>query len=247
MGRVEEEIARGNAWFVGDQFAWADRLDIARVYGRRARLFRACIEGSRNAMGRAVRVLDAGCGDGYWLHRLGTLEGVSWSGFDYNPVRLERARLRVPGADLRLASWDDYTPDLPFDVVLLNQVIEHIPDDRAVLSAVRGWLRPGGCLILGTTNEGCRLQVWRRARRGGTEKTDHVHFYTESEMVGKVVLAGFQVEQIMREVFCSGIDRLDGPVLRSAWGFALYTGLTFLFPSQCSDFYLVCRRSGGQD
>lgn len=234
---VEEHIATGNQWYVGRQFTWADKPSIRRIYARRSEYFVACLERARARLGPPLRVLDIGCGDGYWLHRLRDLPGVELAGVDYNPLRVERARQAAPHAKIHCADFMAFRPDQAFDVVLLNQVIEHIDDDVGVLRRVRELLRPAGVLIVGTPNEGSRLQRWRIR----PEATDHVHFYTEDEVRQKLEQAGFAIESVMREVFYVGFDAPYYRLTRWGWGFRLLELLTRWWPSQCSDYYFECR------
>lgn len=232
---VAEQIARGNYWYVGSQFAWASRPSIRPIYQRRFEFFTACIERTRARLGSPVRVLDAGCGDGYWLTRLGEIEGVELTGVDYNPLRVERAREVARDVSVVLGDMTTYRPPRPFDVLLLSQIIEHVEDDVGLLRTTRGLLRPGGCLILGTPNEGSRLQRWRVPA-----DTDHVHFYTEPEIRAKIERAGFVVDSVMREVFYVGIDWLYYGLARRRWGFRLLEWMTRRWPSECSDYYFEC-------
>jgi len=126
-----------------------------------------------------------------------------------------------------------------FDLVLLNQVIEHVQDDEGLLRTLRGLLGPGGTLILGTTNEGCFFQR-RQVRRRGTGATDHVHFYTEREIRSKIQRTGFDVAGVLREVYFLINDRIHNRLVRTRPGFALLTALTVLLPGGCSDYYFEC-------
>ncbi len=45
---------------------------------------------------------------------------------------------------------DDYRGTADFDVVVMNHVIEHIPEPIAALKRIHKLLKPGGALILGT-------------------------------------------------------------------------------------------------
>ena len=67
------------------------------------------------------------------------------------------------------------------DVVFLNHVLEHVPDDEGALRSVRRVLRPGGLLILGVPNEGCGWwQLAYRLQPKSRAQSDHVHFYVIS-------------------------------------------------------------------
>ncbi len=234
---VAEAIAKGNHWYVGSQFAWARRPAIVPVYDRRYDFFVACIERARRRLGSPVRLLDAGCGDGYWLVRLADVPGLERTGIDYNPLRVERARAVAPTVPITCSAIADCRPERPFDVVLLSQVIEHVEDDIGLLRAARGLLRPGGTLIVGTPNEGSALQRWRVE---GSD-TDHAHLYTEAEITGKIRAAGYEIDGVMREIFYVGFDTPYYGLARWSWGFRLLEWLTRRWPSQCSDYYFECR------
>lgn len=236
---VEARIRAGDPWYVGSQFEWAEKPAIRPIYAKRFAYFRACGERARTRLGRRLRLLDAGCGDGYWLMRLAGVPDVELTGIDYNPLRVERARRVAPHATVTCSDLMSYEPEEPFDLVLLNQVIEHVADDVALLARVRALLRPGGVLILGTPNEGSLLQRWRVPAG-----TDHVHLYTEDEVRRTLARAGFEIESVMREIFYVGSDTVYYGLARRRWGFALLELLTRLLPSQCSDYYFECRMAG---
>jgi SAM-dependent methyltransferase len=172
--------------------------------------------------------------------RLSALPDIELFGADYNPLRVERARQAAPAASIVNTSLHEFAPEQRFDVILLSQVIEHVADDVGLLRHVSRLLRPGGVLILGTTNEGSLLQRIDRRRTGSGALTDHVHFYTEREVRRKLVGAGLAPVSVMREVFF--FFRYDWYYSLTARerGFAFLELLTRLVPSQCSDFYFEC-------
>ncbi len=96
------------------------------------------------------RVLENGCGIGMYLQPLGrALHTPLIYGLEYEFERAKRAGLSqgvgrvVCGAGERLPY-----PDGCFDVVLSNEVIEHVQDDRLALAEMARVLRPGGRLVL---------------------------------------------------------------------------------------------------
>ena len=243
---VAEQVRQGNPWYVGSQFEWAERASSRPIYRKRHEFFLQCIGRVQERIGRPARALDVGCGDGYWLWRLAEIADVEWTGLDYNRVRVERARQAAPDADIRQADVTELDPGEPFDVILFNQVIEHVADDVGLLRRIGALLSDQGTLILGTTNEGCRLQrLAARLRRSGTA-TDHVHFYTEPVIRRRIEQAGLVVNGVMREVFYPGIDPLFYWLTTRSWGFNLLEGLSRLFPSQCSDYYFECEKPRGE-
>lgn len=239
--KVLQKIAQKDSWYVGSHFEWADQDGIRTLYDKRCRFFMDCIRSARGRLGEKLRLLDVGCGDGYWIKRLREESGLEVSGIDYNPLRIERAGRAVSPELVKCVNIFEFESAELFDVILLNQVIEHVQEDRMLLKKLRGLLRVGGVLILGTTNEGCFLQQWSLHRRGASFETDHVHFYTEDEVRKKICDAGFSADRVFREVFYPGNDRIYYGLMRRGWGFKLLEFLTLLFASQCSDYYFECR------
>lgn len=62
--RVSEEIEKGNSWYVGSHFGYAQRPHIRPIYKNRYRYFLSCIQHAKARLGTEIRMLDAGCGDG---------------------------------------------------------------------------------------------------------------------------------------------------------------------------------------
>ena len=239
---IDKKIQEGDPWYVGSQFEWADQLFIRPIYERRHIFFADCIERMKCRDRSTISVLDAGCGDGYWLDRLSNIRGVKFTGVDSNPLRVERAKTAVPDAVILHADLAKFETDERFDIILLNQVIEHVEDDVVLLQKLHSHLRSDGVLLLGTTNEGSLLHRLARV----LEKqalTDHVHFYTEKIIRHKILAAGFTVGPVMREVFFPGNERLYYWLLKKRWGVRLLEYMTHICPSQCSDYYFECRKS----
>ena len=145
-----------------DPAVQARRLQACRV--QFARIF----EHSRNIVEPVARhipldgkrVLDFGCGTGALSIAL-ALEGANVVGVDPTPVSLDAALARAQyfGCERHFQAVKVGTapglpfPDRSFDVVILNSVLEFIPQDREkyVLDFVR-LLTPGGHLVISTEN-----------------------------------------------------------------------------------------------
>jgi SAM-dependent methyltransferase len=239
---VAQAILEDNPWYTGSQFEWANKPWIKPIYAGRHRYFAQCIERAKQRRSGELPMLDAGCGDGYWLATLQGIEGIRLSGIDYNPLRVERAQQAVPHLSVRCQSLLDYPEEARFEIILCSQVIEHLADDMSLLRKLHALLVPGGTLILGTPNQGSPLARWRdqRYKRRGFI-TDHVQFYTEPVIRHKIGAAGFSIDSVLREVFFPGDERLQYPLTKRRWGFRLLEILTVLMPWQCSDFYFECR------
>lgn len=104
------------------------------------------------------RVLDLGCGVGEYV-RAFARHGARPIGSDIAPARLVEARQRVSATGTEgvrgfLAAAGESLPfrDASMDVIVLNEVIEHVADDRATLREIARVLAPGGTCILYAPN-----------------------------------------------------------------------------------------------
>jgi 2-polyprenyl-3-methyl-5-hydroxy-6-metoxy-1,4-benzoquinol methylase len=93
------------------------------------------------------RVLDIGCGVGSTLTAFHP--DYSCVGYDPSADAVEFARAQHPQFELHVGTSSDAADSIAgVDVVLLNDVIEHVPDDRAMLREVVERMRPGSVLVV---------------------------------------------------------------------------------------------------
>ena len=140
---------------------------------------------------RNVRVLDIGCGFGESLgyHRA--------RGCDAHGVEADANILRVGeryGLQVMHGLFDpkDY-PACSFDVVTLDQVIEHVADPLLVLRGINQVLKPGGLLIISTPNAGgWGARVFGR-RWIHWHVPYHLQFFSRASMERAAAIAGFEL------------------------------------------------------
>lgn len=95
-------------------------------------------------------MLDLGCGIGTFVRRFRELTPHAY-GVDISADRVLEGSRTVPGL---LCSESERLPfrDQVFDLVLLNEVIEHVRDDRRTLREALRVTRPGGHVVVYAPN-----------------------------------------------------------------------------------------------
>lgn len=97
------------------------------------------------------KVLDVGCGDGRFLHRM---QAAGWTvdGIDFDAKAVANAKrlygLTLRHGDLRAAGL----PASQFEAVTMSHVIEHVLDPVGLLAEIKRLLKPGGHLVITTPN-----------------------------------------------------------------------------------------------
>jgi ubiquinone/menaquinone biosynthesis C-methylase UbiE len=102
------------------------------------------------------RVLDVGCGPGYFVRMLAEAVGPTGSavGIDAAPEMLDYARRkarRLPNCRFEAGSAEALPfPDASFDVVMSSLMLHHLPDGLRLQAAIemKRVLRPGGVVLL---------------------------------------------------------------------------------------------------
>lgn len=94
------------------------------------------------------KIVDLGCGDGRLLYALikrGLLKNASEVvGIDLAEERIERVKQILPSVKGIVADGCNVKelPDSHFDIVICQQVIEHVPDDKVLLEEIKRLLNP---------------------------------------------------------------------------------------------------------
>lgn len=106
-----------------------------------------------------ARVVDAGAGAGLLVE---VLRGAGFDAYGIEPGERGVARAAAEGRPVRREAIEEHAArDL--DAAVLWHVLEHLADPVAALARVRGWLRPGGLLLVGVPNVGS----WQARIAGG--------------------------------------------------------------------------------
>ena len=144
-----------------------------------------------------ARVLDVGCGEGWFSAALHEA-GHSVVGADVSAVAVERARARAPEVEFAVGE-ETRLPfdDSAFSVAWLGEVLEHVRDGIGLLEDVARVLGPGGRLLASTPDHPwwlrLRLGLDRRAfERHFEPRADHLRFFTRRTLAELLDAGGFE-------------------------------------------------------
>jgi 2-polyprenyl-3-methyl-5-hydroxy-6-metoxy-1,4-benzoquinol methylase len=176
----EEQIRRSYA--MAEDHEYADE-DCSRSINAHMSLF------TIRKLACGGRLLDVGCATGYFLN-------AARLDFDVMGVELSRwaaehARTRL-GLNIHCGTIDDLPPaEGPFDVLTLNDVIEHVTDPQRTLHRAASLLRPGGILYLITPDVRSLSARILRGRWWGFRPA-HLYYFSADTLSRMLERAGLE-------------------------------------------------------
>jgi SAM-dependent methyltransferase len=115
-------------------------------YSPVSRMFRPHLWPLGNGCGRDL--LDIGCSSG---RHVADFRRRGWrvAGIDIDEAAIARARLAMPDGDFRAGDPEDVDFEAHrFDLIRLDNTLEHVPAPETLLARARLWLRDGGRIII---------------------------------------------------------------------------------------------------
>jgi 2-polyprenyl-3-methyl-5-hydroxy-6-metoxy-1,4-benzoquinol methylase len=163
---------------------------------------RAVVQGGRvrtlrRWLSSGATVMEVGCGEGQLLQAIKADGDPSWRvvGVDISEEACEA--LRRTGLEMRCAQFEDLDwPAATVDIVIMNQVIEHLADPRACVARAAALLRPGGLLLIETPSVGSWDRDWVAPDKwGGWHCPRHWSLYTRESLSALLEQQGLRVER----------------------------------------------------
>lgn len=200
---------------------------------------------------KTLRLLDIGVDNGVSRRHIEVHPGTECIEFHGVDIRFREEIYRKPNWQLYLDDLMLGIPSVPsetFDVVLCEQVLEHLPEIDVAMASLSRVLKPGGVLIVGVPifPEGLHL-----VRRWGVPLVDrlmqrkkargHVQAWSKRTFVGDIVKHS-QLEVLDAR----GFRVISGGLLRGLenyrWWWATNRSLGAVLPGLCTELQLVCRK-----
>lgn len=150
-------------------------------------------------------VLDLGCGEGrhtLGLHYLLQQHAITLIGVDLNFADLQTAkqRLQVQSADKPPGACAGFMQSdglcLPyanhtFDHVICSEVLEHIPDDKQMLSEITRVLKPGGRLCVSVPRAWPEKICWWLEKRYHQVEGGHIRIFNGRALNQQITNMGY--------------------------------------------------------
>lgn len=159
------------------------------------RLARAQVELVSRFCPAPARLLDVGSGAGCFL-AAAYQEGFDVSGLEPSAACVRLVEERLPAARMVHGTIEDATiAPGSYDVVTLWDVLEHLPDPRAIVRRIATWLAPGGALVL-QLPDGGSLPARIFGRRWPLLLREHLTYFDEATMTRLLTEEGYRVAAI---------------------------------------------------
>jgi 2-polyprenyl-3-methyl-5-hydroxy-6-metoxy-1,4-benzoquinol methylase len=181
---------------------------------------------ARLRLGRPLKILDYGCGQGRYAAlacQFGTVDAV-----DLSESGIAVARECFPGPSYHCADVYEYQPSATYDAILSIEVLEHVPDQRLYCRRMRQMISPAGTLLLTMPNKLAAARYWKPAERQ-VSRQPLENWLLSNELRSLLRTSGFKVRRVttkyvaydrqgMRRIANSvKLNRLTGGGVRRIW------------------------------
>jgi SAM-dependent methyltransferase len=160
------------------------------------------VDFARFPLAAGDRVLDLGCGGGrhaFECYRRGArVVALDRDGEEIREVARWFAAMKeegeAPEGSSAVAMEGDALhlpfPDESFDVVIVSEVMEHVPDDKGVLAEMVRVLRPGGRIAVTVPRYGPEKICWALSDAYHEVEGGHIRIYRAGELLDRIREAG---------------------------------------------------------
>ena len=172
--------------------------------------------------GRSGRLLDMGCGLGFFLKTVASCEQWEAHGCEISPAAVHYARNTLGLQNVMVGRLQDVSlPQHSFDIITMWDVLDHILNPDPLLARCHDLLREDGILFIRTPNvfnQLLRARVKKAVRglRPGVSylmARDHFHHYSQASIRKLLRRNGFRSVEFTHLHPIEGLSK-SGPVVR---------------------------------
>lgn len=136
------------------------------------------------------KILDIGCSGGYFLD---VMEGWERYGIELSSPYAELAKTKY-GSNIHIGTLEDYKcPDCQFDIITLQDVLDHMINPLQALKRCNSILKPNGLIVIKVHNNSCLFAKLSGARFYAIIPPYHLTYFNKRSLVEALSRAGFKV------------------------------------------------------
>ncbi len=143
------------------------------------------------------RLLEIGCGTGVFLAKARE-HGFDCSGLELSSYAAEF--VRNMGIPVETKAIEDANfPDNSWNVIVMREVIEHLPHPKEALQTIHRWLKPGGVLFMATGNYDCPERKLRGSDWFYFMPEGHLYYFSNRTMAKYLRKVGFGTVRVTNQ------------------------------------------------
>lgn len=195
-----EEIVALDEYSGSDPYSVEENLD-SDFHRKRIETTIHLVQRAASQSTEPVRVLDVGSGEGHITEYLRALPDVAEViGLDGSVSAVESGKKRYPNLDLLVGdAYNIPFVDHYFDIVVLNNLWEHVPDPLRMLAEIKRICREGGHVVVSTPSRYRTVNLARAlyGRDVTFISSKHITEYTVGQVKEQLRYGGFDVEEVV--------------------------------------------------
>ena len=140
------------------------------------------------------KILDVGCADAPYFEKFrNKYPGVQLTGVEFKDEIAEKGRLK--GRNIVTGTIHNFATVERYDLIIMNNLIEHVLDPVKELQAAYAKLKPGGYVFLETPNTDCWDYLLTGKNWGSLHVPRHVYLFSPASINLLAKRAGFEVKK----------------------------------------------------
>jgi SAM-dependent methyltransferase len=137
-------------------------------------------------------VVEIGCATGELIANFPGARIERRMGFDLSPMNIDAAAARFPNTTFRVGDFRSFSEQ--FDIVILSDILEHVPDDIQVLMDAANL---GNLLLINLPLEKCLTNLFRKY--GPSDSSGHLRKYSLPDGMRLIREAGLIILDFQRK------------------------------------------------
>jgi len=192
-----DEIQSSDEYKEDDPYTVIENLQ-SDFHQRRLNCTIDLIKDSKNSQN--LKLLDLGCGQGHFTERIKKeFPNYDVYGLDYSISAIDYANSNFKNIDFVVANA--YSPpyiDQYFDIIILNNIWEHVPDPLNLLQSISRILKPNGQLIISTPSRYRFINLIKAClgKEISFMSKLHVTEYTVGQVKEQLKFGGYKVNRV---------------------------------------------------